>query len=118
MTDRTVSSFAAELRQRFGVERVLLFGSRARGTATADSDVDLIVVSPSFSGQSRRERPVPLYRVWYEAGGDAPVDLICLTPDEFTEAVARVSLVRSVLPEAIEFLHGNGEGPVADAPDG
>ncbi len=42
---RAVREFAAEVRERFGgaVERVLLYGSRARGEGRADSDVDVIV---------------------------------------------------------------------------
>lgn len=33
-----------EIASRFSPERVILFGSRANGTATADSDADLLVV--------------------------------------------------------------------------
>jgi predicted nucleotidyltransferase len=37
-------------------ERVLLFGSHAKGTAYENSDIDLIVVSPDWSPYSQRER--------------------------------------------------------------
>ena len=42
---RALREFAAAARERFGaaVERVVLYGSRARGEAGADSDVDVIV---------------------------------------------------------------------------
>jgi predicted nucleotidyltransferase len=42
---RALQEFAADVRERFGgaVERILLYGSRARGDDTADSDVDVIV---------------------------------------------------------------------------
>jgi predicted nucleotidyltransferase len=38
-----------ELRERFGVERIVLFGSYARDEATEKSDIDLLVtMRPSF----------------------------------------------------------------------
>lgn len=42
---RALREFAADVRERFGgaVERVILYGSRARGDGRADSDVDVIV---------------------------------------------------------------------------
>jgi predicted nucleotidyltransferase len=42
---RALGEFAAAARERFGdaVERVVLYGSRARGEGGADSDVDVIV---------------------------------------------------------------------------
>jgi predicted nucleotidyltransferase len=42
---RALGEFAAEVRERFGdaVERILLYGSRARGDDVPDSDVDVIV---------------------------------------------------------------------------
>jgi predicted nucleotidyltransferase len=41
---RVAEALAARLRQRYGVERVLLVGSLARGEFRAGSDVDLVVV--------------------------------------------------------------------------
>ena len=38
--------FAERLRRDLGAERVLLFGSYARGTPHEDGDYDLIIVSP------------------------------------------------------------------------
>ena len=42
----TLAHFAVRLRQFFGsrVRNVQLFGSKARGTATPDSDVDVLVI--------------------------------------------------------------------------
>ncbi|MCS7300584.1 MAG: nucleotidyltransferase family protein [Fimbriimonadales bacterium] len=42
-----------EIRTRFGVERLALFGSTARGEARPDSDIDLLVrfrVAPGYDG--------------------------------------------------------------------
>ena len=56
-----------------------LFGSQARGTADAESDIDLIVVQPS-------DEPRPLRRLAYSDAVDAAggaVDLLVYTPEEF-----------------------------------
>jgi predicted nucleotidyltransferase len=37
---------AAILRQKFPIDRVILFGSKARGEDKADSDIDLLVLVP------------------------------------------------------------------------
>jgi predicted nucleotidyltransferase len=46
VTDAEIQAIADEIGRQFRPERVILFGSRARGEATPDSDVDLLVVMP------------------------------------------------------------------------
>ena len=46
LVKRVVDAISGRVR----VERVILFGSRARGEANEGSDVDLLVVSPDFGG--------------------------------------------------------------------
>jgi predicted nucleotidyltransferase len=86
MVDRIVA--------RFKPRRVVLFGSRARGTATADSDVDLLVVLDRVS--DKREAAIEIRR----ALSDLPVckDIIVTTPDEI---VRRGDLAGSVLRPAL-----------------
>ncbi len=62
MNQDVLTRFTTSLQRALGAGRVLLFGSRAHGQARRDSDYDIIVVSRAFSGQSRRERPIELYR--------------------------------------------------------
>ena len=42
---QAVERAAAILRERFPVERVVLFGSKARGDADSESDIDLLVLT-------------------------------------------------------------------------
>ena len=45
-----ISTIAQKIAQEFDPERIILFGSYATGSATADSDVDLLVIMP-FEGK-------------------------------------------------------------------
>jgi uncharacterized protein len=62
-------------------EKVILFGSRARGDARPGSDYDLLIIKPS--DEPRYRRSVPLY----VALADLPVEVEVLvyTPEEVAE---------------------------------
>ncbi|HEX9593963.1 MAG TPA: nucleotidyltransferase domain-containing protein [bacterium] len=72
MVNRIVEGFAPE--------RVILFGSHARGTGGPDSDVDLLVVMP-VSG-SKREKQLEIRLALREF--PIPKDILVTTPEEFT----------------------------------
>lgn len=48
-TLKLLNDHAAEIRERFGVKRLAVFGSTARGEAREDSDVDVLV---EFEGRA------------------------------------------------------------------
>ena len=48
-----VASMVALIADEFEPERIILFGSRARGEARPDSDVDLLVVMPDGTEETR-----------------------------------------------------------------
>lgn len=55
LTDRTdamaaIEAIAARLRDEYGAEAVILYGSRAEGSARPDSDVDLMIIKSDASG--------------------------------------------------------------------
>ena len=63
-------------------EQVILFGSQARGDATAESDFDFIVVEagPFGTGRSRHDEEARLYRAL--AGCGAPKDILVYSRDD------------------------------------
>jgi predicted nucleotidyltransferase len=101
--DPALWRFAARLRDELGAEPVLLFGSHARGAEHQGSDYDLIIVAGRFGTVPRLRRTIGLHDLFYAVGGYAPLDLICLTPEEFAEAERRPTLVAAVLPDAIDL---------------
>ncbi|MDZ4277892.1 MAG: nucleotidyltransferase domain-containing protein [Dehalococcoidia bacterium] len=95
-----VREFAAALKRDFGAERVILFGSRARGDWLKESDYDFVVVSPQFEGIPFVSRAVPLYEHWHEWPA---VELLCYTPEEFERKRRQISIVREAVREGIEL---------------
>ncbi|QQR81958.1 MAG: nucleotidyltransferase domain-containing protein [Deltaproteobacteria bacterium] len=66
------------LAQQFHPQKIILFGSYARGTAGPHSDVDLLVIM-AISG-SKRQTTVEMYRLL--GGIGLPKDIILVTPEE------------------------------------
>jgi predicted nucleotidyltransferase len=77
---RQIQEFSRKLAREFRPERIVLFGSHARGSATADSDVDLLIVLP-FEG-----KPVTKsVEIRMRLRPSFPVDLIVHTPSKVRE---------------------------------
>lgn len=70
---------ADRLVELFQPSRIILFGSFARGEATDDSDVDLLVVVPEV--EDRRTLRVQMRRALQGMG--LPKDIVLLTESEF-----------------------------------
>ena len=75
-----IQEYSDRIAAEFKPERIILFGSYAYGTPTADSDVDLLVVM-SFEGDSAR-KAAEIRRV-VRAG--FPVDLLVRTPAQLNQ---------------------------------
>ena len=67
-----------KLVEKFDPDSIILFGSRARGTAQPDSDIDLLVILP-FTG-SKRAKQVEMCVALHDF--QLPVAIIVTTPDE------------------------------------
>jgi predicted nucleotidyltransferase len=77
--EKYIHLMAERIVKKFQPEKIILFGSHARGQAGPDSDVDLLVVMP-VSG-SKREKAIEVAVTLH----DIPVakDIIVSTPDDF-----------------------------------
>jgi len=98
-----IDKVARRIVRRCHLQAVALFGSHARGTASADSDVDLLVVMPTKG--SRRKRTVEIYGLL--AGMVQPKDVIIVTPEEVKKFRNVAStIVRMALREG-KVLYGH-----------
>ena len=79
--DPTTMKMVERIREAVHPDRIILFGSRARGEETSTSDVDLLVVGPS--DEPRWRRATPLYKLL--AGMGVAKDIVWWTPEEIEE---------------------------------
>lgn len=98
-----IRKFKEKIKEKFFVEKIIIFGSAARGEMKIDSDVDIIVVSKKY-GRKYFFKIVPrLYTEWHEKQKiDYPVDIILFNTKEFNKLKKEVSIVSEALREGIE----------------
>jgi predicted nucleotidyltransferase len=95
-----LKSFKKSINAKHKIDRMILFGSVPKGTATSESDIDVILVSDEFEGKSSLKRPVQFYLEWPFR---IPVDFICFTKHEFEKLKKQVSIVSEALATGIEI---------------
>lgn len=76
--DRALARIVKRLVSRFNPDQIILFGSRARGTAHPESDIDLLVVLPLRG--SKRAKQVEMRLALHDIR--VPKDIIVVTPEE------------------------------------
>lgn len=80
-------AIADRLRERLGAQRVILFGSSARGEATEHSDIDLLVVAPTTDRfYDRMGAALAAVR---DISAGMPLAPIVLTPEEVAARLRR-----------------------------
>ncbi|MEM5811973.1 MAG: nucleotidyltransferase domain-containing protein [Candidatus Aenigmatarchaeota archaeon] len=91
-----------EFKKKNKFDKVILFGSFARGDFKNDSDVDVIIVDKRFKRMDYFKRGNGLWLKWHiEHKIKYPVDFICYSPEEFDKLKKKVSIVSEALREGI-----------------
>lgn len=103
--DDKVARFRREvlprLVERYRPAHVIIFGSRARGDALRDSDLDVLVVSDAFGDIRWLDRSP---RVYGDCDIRFGVELLCYTPEEYARKVDELGIVRTASEEGMEML--------------
>jgi predicted nucleotidyltransferase len=81
LDDHLLQEVVRRIRQAGNPHRIVLFGSRARGDAMADSDLDLLIIEESTL--PRHKRPIPYLRALL--GLFPAKDVVVYTPAEVAE---------------------------------
>jgi predicted nucleotidyltransferase len=83
VTMRQIRQLSRQIAEEFHPRRIVLFGSYARGAATEDSDVDLLVITP-FKGLPVAKSVEIRLRV----RPPFPVDILVRTPEKVRKRLA------------------------------
>lgn len=81
--ERVTTELVGRIVDAFRPEKIILFGSRAYGRPTLESDIDLLVIL-AFQGSSVRKAVEILNRI----DARVPVDLVVRTPQEVRQRLA------------------------------
>lgn len=104
MADKWIEEFKRValpiLTEEFKPKKVLVFGSRARGVATEESDIDVIVVSSFFADIPFLKRmPLVLRKIRFPKH----VDYICYTEQEYEKLKTESSVIMDAMENSIEL---------------
>ena len=83
---KVIRFFAKRLNENgVDVASIVVFGSHFKGTATSESDIDLIVVSKDFRGKDISKRAGLIRNAYTDTIKKflIPIDLVMETPEEF-----------------------------------
>ncbi len=100
VADKLIENFCQQIVERFGAQKVILFGSYANGTPTVDSDVDLLVVMP-FTGRSVDES----VKIRMALRPAFPVDLLIRTSEKIQERIQQGDTFLSDIMENGKVLY-------------
>jgi predicted nucleotidyltransferase len=83
ISEKTIMEAAKRLVDNFHPERIILFGSYARGTADEHSDVDFLVITQAAKKGNRHKMMAEMDGAL--RGLSIATDIVVTTPDEFEE---------------------------------
>ncbi len=93
-TYRIINQFIQSLNNDITVRQVILFGSHTKGKVESYSDIDLIIVSPSFDNKKHIENMQYLFRK--AAKVNSLIEPIPATPEEIAQADKRSFLGQAI----------------------
>lgn len=108
MGDGTVGRVEEEVRRIAGeegieIDKLIVFGSRARGDYQESSDVDILLVSEDFEGVNWYKRPKNFFLDWDYDNLPTP-EILCYTPAEFKEKKTKKgSIVKTAHEEGVSL---------------
>jgi len=99
---KEIESITEQIIEKYGPEKVILFGSASQGKFTLDSDVDLLIIkkdTPFYGADRIRELSRMIHR-------NIPVDFLVYRPEEFEKRLKMGDpFLKAVLKEG-KVLYG------------
>jgi predicted nucleotidyltransferase len=94
--------FKRRAAKKYGIKKIILFGSQATGQTGKGSDMDLLVVADGFRNRTRFMSK--LFAEWHVVQKkDFPVDFLPYRTKEFESMSKGVTIVHQAVEEGIEI---------------
>jgi predicted nucleotidyltransferase len=90
----TLEEMTRRIVERFHPDRIIVFGSYVKGTPTADSDLDILIVMPVEGSRRSKANEIDLVL----ADRVVPVDLIVVTPEQYDR---QKDMIGTIVREAV-----------------
>ena len=101
---RQIDEISTRIIENIDPEKIILFGSYAKGNHNEDSDLDLIIVKQS--NLPKHKRGIEIRRLFY--GLLIPMDLKVYTPEEFeNELKNKYSFLNSAMKDSKTLYERN-----------
>ena len=100
--EEQIRSITAQIIDKYQPEKIILFGSSARGDLNPDSDVDLLIIkreTPHYGAERIRELSRIIER-------NIPVDFLVYRPEEFEKRVEMGDPFLKAIVEEGKVLYG------------
>lgn len=94
--NRWMTEFVSQVKKKYMPAEVILFGSRAKKTHLAESDVDILIISDKFGSVNWLQRIADVSQLW---DGLISLDVLCYTPEEFAEKKKQIGIVQQIAKE-------------------
>jgi|SRR3989339_1630868 len=100
-TKKIIKTYLKNIPKQIKVKGVFLFGSYATGKINDNSDLDFIVISPSFEkmGFLKRLELLSLAQMGDVITRSVPLDIIGYTPEEFKNIDKESAIMKSAKSE-------------------
>src|SRR4051812_43469866 len=103
---REIRRFARQVAERFHPDKIILFGSYAYGTPHADSDVDILVIMPTWNQLSKA------VQIEIACEPPFPLDIIVRTPENLRWQLAEGESFHTEIVSKGKVLYAKGDARV------
>jgi predicted nucleotidyltransferase len=80
VTEELIHNMTNLIVQKCAPQKVILFGSHARGTANRHSDLDFMIIEEKIAGDNRTRTLADLGQLFFSY--DLPIDFLIYSPEE------------------------------------
>ena len=104
--EKEIKAITEQIVKKYKPEKIILYGSAARGDFDQDSDIDMLIIKKSH--KSRPERATDVYRLIWDLDRTLPFEPLVFTPQELERQLKLGDPFFLTILKEGKILHGKG----------